>query len=389
MSSVVLCSSIVIFLFVLISFISLATGFKRLGCLNSISTRQQALSTSPLISIVVPACNEEKHLKQAVLSLLNQKYEPLEIILVDDRSTDRTSIIMRELQNDFTTIKMVKITELPEDWMGKSNALAAGASVAEGEFLLFTDADVQMDSSVLLRAVNYIEQMGTDHLSLIFRNSTSGWLLNSLIIDSAFGFLLLFKPWKVRYNTNSNFIGVGAFNLIRKSVYTAIGGHESIKMHPIDDVMLGKLVKENGFSQDCLMGGELLCVPWYDSLSAMVDGLMKNAFALGHYRYMLVPLQLLIVAAVGILPFWGVLLGSWQIKIFSLLTLLLRCLQFYKALAVLRLPGRYLPGFLVSPYISCFIIFMAAYLTHKNDGVVWRGQHYPLKKLKKAKPLFY
>ena len=127
----------------------------------------------PKVSVIAPACNEESAIEPAVRALINQEYPNLEIIIVNDRSKDKTGEILKRLQQTYPQLKAVQITELPQGWLGKSNALQRGAELASGEFLIFTDADVLMEKTAVSRAVAAMLQVGLDHLSLIFKSISS------------------------------------------------------------------------------------------------------------------------------------------------------------------------------------------------------------------------
>ena len=114
--------------------------------------------------------------------------------------------------------------------------------------------------------------------------------------------MLLLKPWKAKDPNSKRYMGVGAFNLVKSTVYKAIDGHKTIAMHPIDDVMLGKMIKHSGFSQDCLLGHNFIQAEWYVTVCEFINGLMKNTFAFYNYNMANVLLGVLIVVIINILP---------------------------------------------------------------------------------------
>ncbi|OEU58785.1 MAG: hypothetical protein BA862_05715 [Desulfobulbaceae bacterium S3730MH12] len=346
-------------------------------------------SDSPRVSIIVPACNEEDNIEKGLLSLLSQCYENLEIIVVDDRSTDSTADILLRMGSSYPQLNVHTVTDLPEGWMGKSHALSVGASLATGEYLLFTDADTIMEETTVSRAVHYMKTRQADHLTLLFRNSSQNWLLDCLISDTGSGLLLMFKPWRVREKKSRFFIGVGAFNLLKSSVYRAIGGHETIRMHPIDDMMLGKTIKKHGYSQECLLAGDYVHVPWYDSVSAMINGLMKNMFAVVHYRLSLIPFLLIGVTIVSVFPLWGMIFGSGYIRLFCLIAFGVRTMLFCGGMKYQGLPVWYVVGSLFSPYITLYIIVRSTMTTLIKGGIEWRGTVYSLDEMKKSEPFLF
>jgi glycosyltransferase involved in cell wall biosynthesis len=365
----------------------LAQGVKKLRWLGDVAGFGSL--PGPRVSVVVPACNEEENIGRAVLALLAQDYGNLEILVVNDRSIDGTATVLRGLRENNPRLRIEEISDLPEGWLGKSHALARGATLASGDYLLFTDADVVMEPTTVSRAVKLMVDRRLDHLTLLFRNLTHGWLLNCLILELALGLICIFRPWTARREGSRNFIGIGAFNMVKKSAYEAVGGHEKIRMQPIDDLMLGKILKERGFRQDCLLAQDFVAVPWYDSVRAMIKGLQKNMFAFVHYRLRLIVPLLFVHILVNILPFWGLLFCQATGRTLWAAALLLKLLIFSFGLRRQGLPFWYLPGALLVPYLVLHIVITSVAVVLKNDGIFWRGRHYPLGELRKSRALFF
>jgi len=386
MSFLFILSCLVFFLH-LVAVIQLFWGVRSMGDLRGVDCHVK--NCGPLVSIIVPACNEEQGIEQGLQSILAQEYENIEIIVLNDRSTDATPDVLSRLKNSYPQITCINIEELPKGWLGKSHALATGAGYARGKYLLFTDADVIMEKTVVARAVRYVERHSVDHLSLVFKNISKGWLLNSLVVDTGTGLFLLFRPWLVKQKRRSQFIGIGAFNMVTKEAYEKVNGHDSIKMHPIDDIMLGKVMKRAGFRQDCLLATEMVTVPWYGSVGDMAKGLEKNLFSVMHYRLLLVPFALSVIVLLGIMPTLGLLSDSGAVQWVSLATVMVKLGTFYSSLKFLNLSVKFTPGVLVTPFLSLYIVLRSVYTTVKNNGIIWRGTHYSLKKLKASAPLFF
>ena len=370
-------------LFVIMGWLTLdiAIGCHKLGSLNDIAPTTAA--DAPLVSIIVPACNEAETIGPALATLLAQKYANLEIVVVNDRSTDATGAILREMQRHYPGHILLDIHELPVGWLGKHHALHCGAALAKGDILLFTDADIHMDPKTVARAVNRLEQAGLDHLCLIFKNKAKGWLLNSFILDAGGGLFLLFKPWLAGNPQSKRFMGVGAFNMVRRQAYEQVGGHGAIKTHLIDDIMLGKIIKEAGLRQECLSGYDFVTVDWYHSTGAMIDGLMKNIFALVNFNTALALAGAVGVSLLTILPPWGVLLCHGPARLFFALTVALRLAFFSQAARYSGLSPWLAPAALVTPYVTVYTILKATFTTLKNKGISWRGSRYSLDELRR------
>ena len=365
--------------------IEVALGLRRLRNLNDI--RPFFGPSRPRVSIIVPACNEEETIETAMLSLVQQDYGPFEIVVINDRSTDRTGAILEKLAAQYPRIRLLEVTELPPGWLGKNHALHYGARAAGGDYLLFTDADVLLEKTTVARAMTIMVAERLDHLSLIFKNIAAGSLLNAMIQDAGAALFFLFKPWAARNPRSRYFMGVGAFNLVKKDVYRRIGGHESIRMHPIDDIMLGKVIKQHGFRQDCLAGYDFVTVRWYETAGMMIDGLMKNVFALYNFRVTWVLAGIVIIFVMTIFPVWGVFLADGYARLLFLATVMVRGIAFVRGSVMLGNGIRSFPWSLVTPYINIFIMIKATVTTLKNKGIDWRGTYYPLAQLRNNMPI--
>lgn len=356
-------------------------GSRKLSRLGEIAP--VAAANSPRVSIIVPACNEAKTIAPALETLLAQDYADLEIIVVNDRSTDGTGEVLGGMRRRHPGLVILEIHELPAGWLGKHHALHCGAALAKGDILLFTDADIHMASDTITRAVSRLEQAGLDHLCLLFRNKARGWLLNAFILDAGSGLFLLFKPWLAADPRSRRFMGVGAFNMVRRQAYEQVGGHAAIRIHPIDDLMLGKIIKEAGLSQECLSAYEFVTVDWYASTGAMIDGLMKNVFALAGYNTALALAGASGAGLLTIAPQWGALLCHGPTRLVFFLTVALRLAFFSQAARHSGLSPWLAPAALLTPYLSVYTIVRAVVVTLKNKGITWRGSHYPLEELRR------
>ncbi len=360
-------------------------GTRRMRSLGDIPPL--APEKQPRVSVIVPACNEEETIEPALRTLLALDYTPLELIVINDRSTDRTGEVLARLQREHPRLRVHNVTELPAGWLGKTHALHQGARMAAGDYLLFTDADIHFEKTTLARTMTLMVEEGLDHLSLIFRNIAQGLLLNAMMADAGGGLLFLFRPWLARDPHRKNFMGVGAFNLVRRSAYLAVGGHTPVRMHPIDDIMLGKVIKQNGFKQDCLNGYDFLQVRWYASPGEMIRGLMKNIFALFAFRASLALTAVLLAALLTIFPPWGALLLTGGPRLFCLLTVAVRLSAFAWGRRLTGSSWGTIPFALLTPYLNIYIILRGMLTTLARDGIDWRGTHYPLAELRKNPPI--
>ena len=341
------------------------------------------------VSIVIAACNEALTISPALVSLLHQDYGNFEIIVANDRSTDATAEVLGKLQDQYPQLRVVTINQLPPGWLGKAHALQAAAAAATGDLLLFSDADIRMAPTAVSRAVRQMENARLDHLTIFFENTSPGWLLNGIILDMSSAVLLAFRPWRVGKAGSRNFVGVGAFNMVRRTVYESCGRHQRIKMQPIDDVMLGKIIKRAGYRQDCLLGNGMISVDWYSGVGEMIQGLMKNVFAALHYRVWLALLAMIAILIMAVLPLWGAIFADGRAQLLFALTVLVRLAGFTVGARISGLPWTVAIGGLLAPHFTVFIIAKAMSLTLRQGGIYWRGTFYALADLRKAEPLLW
>jgi Glycosyl transferase family 2 len=336
----------------------------------------------PRVSIVIPARNEERNVEAALRSVLALDYDNLEIDVVDDRSTDRTGEILDRMAAADPRVRVVHVEELPPGWLGKNHALSLGARKATGDYLLFTDADVVMEPSVLRRAVGAMEADGLDHLTVSPEIERPSLLFEMFIGVFSLFFSLHVKPWKARDPKSPKAAGIGAFNLVRASAYRAAGGHEPIAMRPDDDLKLGKLLKKNGFRQELTFGRGMLRVEWYASVRELVRGLMKNAFPAVDYQIPVVLLSTATQLTISIWPFLAVFLtlgaARW-LNLGSVAVLLALCWLNAPLAGVRRWHG---VGFPLATLLFLFIVWRSMLTILSRQGIDWRGTHYPLAELK-------
>ncbi len=339
----------------------------------------------PAVSIVIPVRNEERNLEQALQSVLALDYPDLEIIVVNDRSTDDTGAILEKMAERDARLAVVTLDDLPAGWIGKPHALHVGAQQARGEFILFTDADVVFHPSVLRKAMAHVQANGFDHVTLIPQGTMPGSFLRTLSATFGMFMFIIFKPWKARNPRSRRYMGVGAFNLIRAPAYRALGGHEPVALRPDDDLKFGKLVKDHGYRQDVLNGRGMVTVEWYRSLGEFVDGLMKNMFAGMEYRVSSVIAATLAALVMHIWPWIGVwVTGGWPQAGYAV-TILMMVGSFGVAMAPFGVKFRH--GLLLPLTISVLVYIQcrSAALALWRGGIVWRGTFYPLRQLKTGK----
>ena len=344
-------------------------------------------SGNPRVSVIVPARNEEATIERALQTLLSLDYDNYEVIAVNDRSTDRTGEIMeRVAQASFAQAKLRVIhhNELPPGWLGKTHAMWTAANLATGEWLLFTDADVHFKPDSLRRALAYAESEPADHVVLFPRMIMKRPGEYMMIAFFQTMFMFGHRPWKVADPSTDDHMGVGAFNLVRRRVYDAVGTYQALRMEVLDDMKLGKVVKNAGFAQRNVFGGDLISIRWGHGAFGIVNNLTKNFFAVLSFQLWRTLLSVLGLAFLNFGPFLGIWFAHGWARLPYAIALGSLFLIYIGISWRSSVPAYY---FLLHPVSSAMFIYTllrSMFLTLWNDGIVWRGTKYPLEELRKG-----
>lgn len=342
---------------------------------------------NPRVSIIVPARNEQEHIEQTLTKLLRLEYDNYEVIAVNDRSTDRTGEAMNRVAARPEThgcLKVIHIELLPAGWLGKAHAMWTAAKQATGDWLLFTDADVQFEPGTLRRALAYAESSSTDHLVLLPR-----WIMKQAGETMMLGFfqtLFAFghRPWKTADPKAKDHVGMGAFNLIRRSAYDGVGTYQALRMEVLDDMKLGKLVKNSGYMQRVVFGGELISIRWAKGAMGVIANLTKNLFALLSYQWPRMLASCVLVAFLNLMPFLGIWLAHGWARIPYAVALASMFGIYVGMWWKTDVPPYYFVLHPISTILFVYTMLRSMTLTLVRGGVVWRGTFYPLEELRKG-----
>jgi glycosyltransferase involved in cell wall biosynthesis len=347
------------------------------------ATHADEPTTLPRVRLIAAARNEARGLEAAAQSWLALDYPKLEIVIVNDRSTDQTGMIIERLAHGSRRVTSLHVAHLPQSWLGKTHALAMGAAHATSEWLLFTDADVRFDPKALRKAIWYATQHGCDHLACLPRITGGGWWLNSVEVLFMLIFVLWVRPRHVANARHPASVGVGACNLVRTEAYRTIEGHQRIALRPDDDIKLGELLKRHGFRQRLVDAAGLVAVTWYPSIRDMARGLEKNIFAGCDYRLGRFVLRLLAFLGLFWAPLAGMLLAHGVARgLFGCAAAIYMMMYLYTAS---RAVDRWhvALGAPLSVLILAAISIRAVYLTLRRGGIVWRDSFYALAELRR------
>ena len=338
----------------------------------------------PRVSVIIAARNEEREIEVALQSVLTQNYDNFEVLVVNDRSTDATPLILAQMIEEHPTLRIVTIQELPPHWLGKNHALYTGARQATGQLLLFTDADIVMDHDVVSKAVHYLLDQRLDHLTCLPAQTSPSQPLRIFIAAFSFFFALYARPWRVT-RPNRWHIGIGAFQLIRTKLYHRIGGHLPIALRPDDDMKLGKLIKQNGGRQEMVWGKGVMSVAWYHSIKELINGMIKNAFAGVEYRFSLVIISTITLLVFMVFPFVAIFLTAGKTLLFNVMTIAVIVWVFWDSARFLGLRRWYVIGFPFATLLFIYILWKSALKAIFSGVIEWRGTRYSLEELRQNK----
>ena len=341
----------------------------------------------PRLSVIVPACNEADHIEAAIQSLLEQDYPNLEIVAINDRSTDDTGKILEQIAEHDARIQVLHVGSLPDGWLGKVNALHQGVRQASGDWLLFSDADIYFSTGILKRAITFARQHRIDHLVFMPKVTINSFWLGVSIVTFGLFFMLMSRAALVNRPNSKTPIGVGAFNLVNRQTFNRTPGFEWLRMEPVDDYGLGMMIKKAGGRTHFSFAYEDLNVPWYTSVAEMFKGLEKNMYgpSTGYCWWkMLMQTVLLwaLLAAPAVALLAGAITGSWPmlaagaIAVFVHLIFALSC---HQENGMNRWHVLFFPVGLI---MLSLMGLWSAYHCVKNGGIDWRGTHYTLRQLR-------
>ncbi|MCP5105585.1 MAG: glycosyltransferase [bacterium] len=349
------------------------------------------LERFPLMSVIITACNEAESIEKAVKSRLKDDYPELEILLIDDRSTDATPEIVDKLAAADPRVRAIHITELPEGWLGKVNALHRGVQEANGEWFLFSDADVFVKPGTLKQLMAWCETKRIDHAAVIPGFHSGGFFVDAAVSVFLRVLIAVGRAYKFEDKKSNTAGGAGAFNLVKRSAFEKTKGFPWLKLEIIDDVTLAQMLKTSGAATSAVGGKGFVEVCWYGTFKGMIDGAGRaGAAALGNYNSFrhtafaclgfiidMVPFLVLFTTGIPFLRYLGLFVIAAAVSASVLSN---------RLLGLPLLPGILLP---VGHIIVLFANLWGAVKFVKNKGIIWRGTFYPKKKLKQGRRFRY
>lgn len=338
----------------------------------------------PRISLIFAARDEEEKLPAALATLAALDYPNLEIIAVDDRSQDSTGAILEEFARRHPRLRALHVTELPSNWLGKPHALQRAYEQSTGEWLLFTDADVRFAPDVLRRALTLVRQRGVDHLTLFGDVEMVGFWEKVLITFFGLAFHIATNPSRVSNPDSWTYVGVGAFQLLRRSAYEQAGTHRRLAMEVVDDMKLGKIVKQARFKSCVGLAEDAVVIRWHAGLRNLVRGVTKNFFAATGYNLVLASMAAGGLLLLNVAPFVAVIFGHGWIRVFAGAAVVIALCLHAGVDLVMRVSPLYALTHPIGASLFCYMLLRSTAVTLWNGGVTWRGTFYPLEELKRG-----
>jgi glycosyltransferase involved in cell wall biosynthesis len=332
------------------------------------------MNTSTRVAAIVPARNEEVSIAACITSLAAQP-EIVEIIAINDQSSDRTGEILRDLARNISHLHVIDAGAPPSGWVGKNHAVSLGAHQANSPWLLFTDADAVLLEGAIAKAIALATEKDASLISFSPEQELRSWYERVLIPFVYLRLLQRFSFDEVNDPSSKAAAANGQFLLIQREAYDAVGGHAAIHGSVLEDVALARRVKSAGLRIWFASGLGVVRVRMYRSFSAMWEGWKKNLFQLmggttgsvfAEFESAF-PWMILVILMIGIkLPvamFAGVIL------------LLLRQVSYGMALSRNHFPFKYIIYYLPAIFLYAGVLW-ASHESYAKGKVTWKGREY-------------
>jgi chlorobactene glucosyltransferase len=338
----------------------------------------------PMISVLIPARNEEANIGTCLESLRDQDYPNYEILVLDDSSTDQTAQIVARFEAEDHRIRLIHGGPLPEGWAGKPYACHSLSQEARGSWLLFADADTVHARAILRHVLNTALGTGAGLISGFPHQRTTSIWQNMALTVMLYYMILCWMPlwWLQRSERALPSLTIGQFLFFSTDAYRTIGGHESVKSQVLEDVCLGKEISRHGLKQVTLDLSQLVSCQMYREFRPMWDGIIRWLYSVASLSTVMMLVIVIVVTMLFLAPFlWlvhGLLLSetpfSWKMVVGMQVGILLL--------------GRYLVGrrfsqpkssILLHPFGIGFLVIVSFYASCRSinrAGITWKGRIY-------------
>lgn len=342
---------------------------------------------APAVSVIVPARNEERNIEACVRAALASTYAPLEVIVVNDHSTDRTAELVRNIARHDPRLKVIENPDLPQGWFGKQWACQNGASAATGGLLLFLDADTRLAPEAIVRAVNAARRTDADLLSVLSQQELDSFWERVVQPQILSTIAARYGGTEVVNNAKHarDKIANGQFILIRAKAYHELGGHNAVRAHVAEDLKLAQMYFAAGRTTTLILGWDYVHTRMYTTLHEIIAGWRKNVFAggresvpFGALGQLIFPAALVAPPTLQLIPMITLSLAlagllSPAILYWSLAAITLTLAWWFTSYKVMRIPLRYA---LAYPLGAAITFYTFASAIKRGQNVTWKGRDY-------------
>lgn len=342
-----------------------------------------APAAGPRVSVIIPARNEAAAIERVVRSILRSTYPDLEVLVVDDRSTDDTAAIAGRIAASDARLRIVHGAALPDGWYGKPWACFQGYQAALGEWLLFTDADTIHEPELLARAVGAALETNAD-LVTVAPHQECGSFWERIIMPQVWVLLgLRYQPDTVNHARHArDVIANGQFILVRRAAYVAIGTHEAVRMEVAEDLALAQTFWRAGKVIRFAFAETLMTTRMYTNLREIVEGWSKNVYLGGRRSYpdepilrALVPVTLTVAMLFWLLPPLALMRPASPAIHAGATIAVLASLGFWSLIAYgMRMPVWYALGYPLGAIMTLYIVLRST--LRGRSRVEWKGRIY-------------
>ena len=353
---------------------------------------QKKLGTCPMVSILVPARNEADHIEECVRSLIEQSYEQLEVLVLDDQSSDETASIVQQMMDELPheqkgRLQLLHGETLPDGWIGKNFACYQLAQYAQGDYLLFTDADSVHTAQTVSTVIQGMHDLGvqflTAHPNYILRG-----MGERLAIPLLYFKIFTLLPLVLVKHRPEPILAVanGPLLCFQRGVYEAIGGHKAVKTSILEDISLAREVKAAGYRMAYVDGQDLLSCYMYDSFAELWAGFSRTFFAFYNYSLLAASAMIILDLALFVVPSLLALtslfvrlalpallfsLGSYTLAVFMRILLIFNCARSRRV--PLMLLSLLHP---ISMALECLFILSSMRWHYRKKGAMWKARYY-------------
>jgi cellulose synthase/poly-beta-1,6-N-acetylglucosamine synthase-like glycosyltransferase len=370
----------------LISTVLTIYGLARQKLLLPTNHLRLTASDAPLVSVLVPARNEQNRvLADCIRSILDQDYGRLEIIAVNDHSTDGTGAILESIAKSDDRLRVIEGEEPPAGWLGKPNAMHQAFKHARGEWILATDADMIFDRAALRTAVDQTLAGNVDAMTLIPHFEAGSFWERVMIPTWAWVLLMFTLFYRISNPKTQAAVGIGGFFLMRRTVLEQVGGYEALKDEVLEDVRLAEMIKRSGARLFTGYAPNLLSTRMYRNFGEMWECSTKNWFSgmkfslpfalsgvCSMYLMSVVPPLIALASAIGIAA--GVNSGLWLLFIPAALSWLLQVF----VLAMVSKCSAVSPTYALTAPLGLGLLYAMLLASSikitTGKGVTWKGR---------------